>query len=249
MAQGESRVMVDVISAMRRSLIHAIALGLATTAWGVAAQPAVTEITVSGTGSVSLQPNMATINATIETNAQNANNAVSQNNATYERVVTALTQLGIARSDISLAYYNVNYNPKPAVMPPNGGGERYGYTVSRSFLVKVREIGKAGRVADACTSSGATAINGVSFGLSDPGVARGEATAKAVADARANAEALARATHLRITALKSVELAGPTVPVPMMRAMAAAVPNPPTEFDQSSVNVTVSITAVFLAEP
>lgn len=233
---------------MGRTFICVVAALALATSSAPAAPPAATEITVSGTGSVSLPPNVATVHAAVETNAPNANDAVSQNNATYNRILGALEKLGVARSDISLEYYNVNYNPRPAVMPPNPDGERYGYTVSRGFLVKVRDIGKAGRVADACTSSGATAINGVSFGLSDPGVARSQAAAKAVADARSNAEALAQATHLRIVALKSIELGGGVaVPVPMMRA--AAVPNPPTQFDQSNVNVTMSVTAVFLAEP
>jgi uncharacterized protein len=233
---------------MGRTFICVLAaLGLAT-ASALAAPPAATEITVSGTGSVSLPPNVATVNAAVETNAANANDAVAQNNTIYNRIVTALEQLGVARSDISLAYYNVNYNPRPAVMPPNPDGERYGYTVSRGFMVKVRDIAKAGRVADACTSAGATAINGISFGLSDPSVARTEAATKAVADARSNAEALAHATHLRIVALKSVELGGGLVgPVPLMRA--AAAPNAPTEFDQSNVNVTMTVTAVFLAGP
>jgi uncharacterized protein len=233
---------------MGRTFICALAaLGLAT-ASALAAPPAATEITVSGTGSVSLPPNVATVNAAVETNAANANGAVTQNNAIYNRIVTALEQLGVARGDISLAYYNVNYNPRPAVAPVSPNGERYGYTVSRGFMVKVRDIAKAGRVADACTSAGATAINGISFGLSDPGVARSQAAAKAVADARSNAEALAHATDLHIVALKSIELGGGLVgPVPLMRA--AAVPAAATEFDQSNVNVTMTVTAVFLAEP
>lgn len=235
---------------MGRTLICVlVALGLVTTS-ALATPPAATEITVSGTGSVALPPNVATVSAAVETNAANPNEAVAQNNTIYNRIVTALEQLGVARSDVSLEYYNVNYNPRPTIKPPNPDGERYGYTVSRGFRVKVREIGKAGRVADACTSAGATAINGVTFGLSDPGSARSEAAAKAVADARSNAEALANATHLRIVGLKSVELGGApgAVPVMMMRA-AAAAPNPPTEFDQSNVSVTISVTAVFLAEP
>lgn len=211
-----------------------------------AAQAAVTEITASGSGSVSLPPDMATINASVETNADNANDAIAQNNSRYERIVTALSNEGVARSDITLSYYNVNYNPRPQVMPPNPGGERYGYTVSRNFSVKVRKIASAGRVSDACMAAGATAINGVSFGLSNPATARGEATRKAVADARDNAQALAAAAGLRVTTIKSIELgAAVPGPVPMMRAAA----NAPTDFDQSNVNVTVSVTVVFFASP
>ena len=129
-----------------------------------------------------MAPDMATVDAGVDTNAANANDAISRNNVIYERVVAALERLGIARGEIALAYYNVNYNPPPRTAQPNSG-ERYGYTVSRSFTVKVREIGKAGAVSDACTTAGATAINGVSFGLADSAGARASATVKAVADA------------------------------------------------------------------
>ncbi|MGA8574148.1 MAG: SIMPL domain-containing protein [Candidatus Cybelea sp.] len=233
---------------MKRTFICLLAAFAVATCAAAAAQPSATEISASGSGSVTMAPDIATVDAGIETNAANANDAISQNNAIYERVVAALERLGVARADVALAYYNVNYNPRPRSAPPNPG-ERYGYTVSRTFTVKVRQIGKAGAVSDACTSAGATAINGVSFGLADSAAARTQATIKAVADARANAEALAQAAGLRIVAIKSMEVggAGPPGPVPMMRL--AAAPNPPTQFDQSNVNVTVSVSVVFLAEP
>jgi uncharacterized protein YggE len=207
----------------------------------------VSEITASGSGSVSLAPNMATVNGGVESNAESADDAIAQNNAIYNRIVASLTKLGIARSDITLAYYNINYNPRPKVMPPNSVEERYGYTVSRGFAAKVRRIGDAGRVSDACMSAGASSINGVSFGLADPAVARDQATHRAVADARANAEAIARAANLHIVGVKSIELSSPIgPPVPLMRAAAA---NVPTQFDQGNVTVTVSVTVVFRAAP
>jgi len=231
---------------MKRTFICLLAAFVVTAA-AAAAQTSATEITASGTGSVSLPPDMATVNAGIETNAENANDAISQNNAVYERVVAAVTRLGVSRSDVALSYYNVSYNPRPRTGVPSAG-ERYGYTVSRNFSVKVREISKAGSVSDACLSAGATAINGVSFGLSDPSAARSQATSQAVAEARANAQALAQAAGLHVTAIKSIELGGGGPgPVPLMRMAATA--NQPTEFDSSNVNVTVMVSVVFLAGP
>jgi uncharacterized protein YggE len=232
---------------MKRTFLCLLgAFALATSA--ASAAPSGTQITAGGTGSVSMPPDVATVTAAVETNAPNADDAISQNNATYNRVVAALEKSGVVRSDITLAYYNVSYNPPPQVTPPNPTGERYGYTVSRSFAVKVRQIGNAGRVSDACISAGATAINGMNFGLADPAAARQQATAKAVAAARANADAIARAAALRIVGIKSIELTSePSGPVPLMRA--AAMPASPTQFDQSNVNVTVSVSVVFVAEP
>ncbi len=234
---------------MKRTFFCLLLAVAASTGGALAAQSGVTEITASGTGSVSLPPDMATVNAAVETNAARAEEAVSQNNQIYERVVAALEKLGVARGDVTLAYYNVNYNPPPRVMPPPSNGERYGYTVSRTFSVKVRSIGKAGAVSDACVGAGATSINGVSFGLADPSAARAQAIAKAEADARNAAEALARTANVRIVSVKSIELqnggtVGPPVP---MGAMARAAT--PTVFDQSNVSVSVSVTVVFTAEP
>ncbi len=232
---------------MKRTLFAlAAALAIATPA-ALAAPASATEIAVSGNGSVSLPPNVATVNATVETNAPTADAAVSQNNAIYDRVVASVTKAGVARADVTLASYYMSYNPPPSVMPPNGGGTQYGYTVSRGFSVKVREVGNAGRVSDACTQAGATSIDGVTFGVADPSAARAQAVAKAVADARVSAEALARASGLHVVAIRRIEmLGGSSGPVPMMRA---AAPGQPTQFDQSNVNVTVSINVVFLAAP
>ncbi|HEY1883951.1 MAG TPA: SIMPL domain-containing protein [Candidatus Cybelea sp.] len=242
---------------MKRTFFCLLIAVAATTGGALAAQSGVTEITASGTGSVSLPPDMATVNAAVETNAARAEDAVSQNNQIYERVVAALERLGIARGDVTLAYYNVNYNPPPQVIPPAPNGERYGYTVSRTFSVKVRSIGKAGAVSDACIGAGATGINGVAFGLADPSVARAQAIAKAEAEARSAAQALARSAaqalartaNVRIVAVKSLELqnggmVGPPVPMGAMARAAA-----PTVFDQSNVSVSVSVTAVFTAQP
>lgn len=231
---------------MKRTFI-CLLVAFAALSGAAAAQTTATEITASGTGSVSLPPDVATLNATVETNSANAEDAISQNNTRYDRIVAALANVGVARADIALTYYNVSYDPRPRT-PPRNSDERYGYTVSRSFSVKVRKMASAGRVSDACIAAGATAINGVSFGLADPSAARAQATGKAVAEARVNAEALAAAAGVRIVSIKSIELiGGGPGPVPLMRA--AAGPNPSTEFDQSNVNVTVSVNVVFLAEP
>lgn len=232
---------------MKRTFFCLLVSFIAATSCAPAAQAGDTEITASGTGSVSMPPNMATVSAVVETYAEKANDAVSSNNQIYDRVVAAVERLGVARSDITLAYYNVSYNPRPAVTPPTTTGERYGYTVSRGFSVKARDIGKAGSISDACVGAGATGINGVSFGLSDQRAARATAMTRAMAEARSNAESLARAASLHIVSIKSVELnnggfVGP--PQPMIARVSA-----PTEFDQSNVNVTVSVTAVFIAQP
>jgi uncharacterized protein YggE len=227
-----------------------IALSLAALPVGATAQTAAgTEISATGSGSISLPPDVATVSANVTTNDPSADAAVAANNAIYGRIVTALTKLGIARDDVTLAAYTMNYNPRPHVLPPDAAEQRYGYTVSRDFNVKVRQVDAAGRVADACTHSGATSLGGVTFGVADTNEARGRAIALAVADARAKAQALASAAHLQLTTVKTMSVDDGGGVRPAFRLMAAAPNAAPTQFDQSNVDVAVSVNVTYAAQP
>lgn len=235
---------------MTRSLAFLAALLFATATAAPAAT--VTHISVTGEGTIAVTPDLATLRASIENTNDSAQDAVSQTNATYTHVVDAVVAFGIARSDVTLAYYNVSYNPRPTVsagenIPPG----RYGYTVTRTFDVKVRDVNKAGAVVDALTKAGVTNIESVAFTASDPSHARSEAAVKAMADARAKAQDVARAAGLHITGIARITYGGAPVVQPMMRAMAmsAAQAPAPTAFDQENVNVTVNLSVVFLAQP
>ena len=211
----------------------------------------VTHITAAGHGAVSLDPNEATIRATVQTNADRAAEATAQNSAIYERVTAALTASGIARSDVTLAYYNMGYNPRPAEASQRAPGAIYGYTVTRSFDVNVRDIAKAGSVVDTLSHAGATNIDNISFGVADPTRARSEATSRAIAEARTRAEAAARAAGLRITGIESIGLDGggqivrPGIAADVFSMKAAA----PTTFDSGSITISADVTIVFLAQP
>lgn len=233
---------------MKRSFLCLLTVFLLVSRGAVAAGSGDAEITASGSGSMWLAPDLATVSAGIDTNAPTAGQALARNNQTYDRIVAALRGLGIARDDVALLSYNVSYNPPPQIAPPVASGERYGYTVSRAFMVKVRDIGKAGTVTDACVSAGAGAIDGVAFSLGNPEAGRAQAIAAAVADARKNAEALAKAASLHIVGIKSIELrnASSYAPGPQMLTRGAAKA---TAFDQGNVAVEATVTVVFIAQP
>jgi len=218
----------------------------------LAASPAVaaakpTQITVAGSGSVALMPDQATVSATVATNAATAAEAVDANNRIYASVVQAVQRAGVDRNDITLSYYNIDYIPKPQAMPGNPiPDQRYGYNVNRSFVIKVRAIGKAGAVVDAAASVESTTIGGVSFGVADSSAAMKTATTRAVNDARSKAQQLAAAAGLHIVGIAKISQGGTNTVQPMFRATAMAAA--PTTFDAGSVNVTTEVTIVYLAQ-
>jgi uncharacterized protein YggE len=219
----------------------------------VASAATVTHISASGEGTVAVVPDEAAIRASITTNAERAEDAVSQSNTIYNRAVNAVVAMGVARDDVTLAYYNFNYNPRPAGQPnePPPIGQ-FGYVVTRSFDVKVRNVNKSGDIADALTKAGVTNIESVTFGSSNPAHARSEATAKALADARAKAEDAAKAAGLHITGIEQITFGGGGTVVPLVRAAtlsAQPAPMAPTVFDAASVKVTTFLTVIYLAQP
>jgi hypothetical protein len=233
---------------MKKTLVLVAMLLVAT----ISAAPAatITHISVSGEGTVALVPDQATIRASVVTNADSAENAVSQNNTIYAQLVDAAVGTGVVRDDITLAYYNISYNPRPKPQPgeiaPTG---QFGYVVSRSFDVKVRSVGKTGSVVDALTKAGVTNVENVSFGVADSSRALATATAKAMADARTKADEIAHAAGLHVVGIEQIASGGGIrMPVPMMKTMAVSAAAP-TVFDSGNVNVTADLTVVFLAQP
>ncbi len=222
-------------------------------AGGIAGAAQSTAISVVGNATVTMVPDQATVNASVITTESSASQAVSENNSRYGAITAALVRAGINRDDVTLSYYNVNYVPRPNAnaMPANPSpDDRYGYTVTRSFAVKVRSIDRAGAVVDAATAAGATNIDSVSFGLANADRARAQAARKAVDDARAKAEDLAKAAGLHITGIRSIEFeAAPGIIRPMAMAKEAGPAQAPTVFDSGDVNVTANVTVVFSAAP
>jgi uncharacterized protein YggE len=206
-----------------------------------------TRIIVTGTGTVTLPPDEATVDAHVETNSAVATDAVAQNEATYERVVNALLGIGIPRASITLQGYNVSYaappNPKPATPNPY---VRYGFTVTRSFEISTRTLPLAGKIVDTATAAGATGISGVSFGLSNASAAAREAMRVAVHDATSKAKSLAADAHLRIIGVLTVQLEGGQ---PGTRVIAAERAAPATTFEPGNTTVTESVDMVFIAKP
>ncbi len=229
---------------MKRTFL-CLLLVLAITSPVRADPPGTSEITVTGRGAIAMAPNVAVVAAGVQSNAPTAAQALASNNAAYDGILAALSRLGVARGDIAMTGYNIRY---AAPRPAQSDGELSGYTVSRDFSVKVRDVAKAGEVTDACTGAGATSINGVDFTLADTETGRKQAIALAMADARRNADLLARESGLHVVGIAKVALDNATYFEPNMRAIANVTART-TAFDQGNVEVAASVTVVFLAKP
>ncbi len=229
-------------------LALALAVGPLTGALaGAAAQsppvlPEPPSITVTGSAVASAPPDTAEVNAGVVTQATTAAQAMAQNNAAMEKVLKALTAVGIADRDVRTTGVSV----LPQRSQPQAGRQQLpaivGYEVSNQVHVKVRDLGSLGRLLDTLVGQGANALGGIRFSIADPAPLLQQARTKAIADARQKAQVYAAAAGVKLGRVMFIRDATASPPRHFeMRVMASpgAVPVAPGE---QEVEVSVSVT-------
>lgn len=202
-------------------------------------------IMVTGQGEAAAAPDIATINAGVQTRATSAIEAAKENEATVAKVMEALEDAGVDEKDIQTSDYSI----WPDQRRETRGDDNVvidGFRVSNSVRVTVRELDALGELLGAVTSAGANSINGINFSVEDPGALEARAREAAMDDARVRAEALAELAGVELGEVLQITMsAGGGYPRPLamarMEAMDAA-PAPSISPGQSSVTVSVQIT-------
>jgi len=196
-------------------------------------------VTVSGTATISSDPDEATVTLGVVTNALTAEAAMRDNAKRMEDVIAAIRRAGVAADDVATAW--VNLYPRY----DDAGVTIVGYTAENQVNATVRDMDSIGEVIDAAIAAGANLSSGISFGLSDESQGVEAALADAVADARSKAEALAAATGAQLGVVVQVVESGTPAPSPLYRDYAvaeAASAAPPIETPTIERQVSVSVT-------
>ncbi|MDQ6826571.1 MAG: SIMPL domain-containing protein [Candidatus Eremiobacteraeota bacterium] len=216
-------------------------------------------LTVSGEGVVTRPPDIATLNVSIETNADSASAAVSDNNRKFDDLKGRMHAMGVAEGDINASTYSVNFNPpQPPTLSegaavarpiPYPNPQRYGYVVTRSITIKLRNINDAGKAIDESVAAGATNIYGVQFSVSDQRSVYAAALRSAVEDAQSQARAMAQAAHMRILRIKSMQSGYSPGPIMMRGTAQRSAPIPaqgvPTVIKPENLDVRANVTIVY----
>lgn len=218
--------------------LHIISAASLATAGLVAAAPALAQpvvpsapyqavdlplITVAATGEVQSKPDMATIGTGIETQAPTAREAMAQNAAKMEKLVSAMVKAGIERKYIRTSSINLNarydYSTSREGQPPRF----LGYQASNQVQVEIRDLDRVGELIDTMVANGANNLNGPSFGFKDDAALLMQARGKALKAAKERADYYAAQAGYRTVRLVSItEGGGGQMPFPMPVAMMEA---------------------------
>lgn len=214
----------------------------------VAAQDPTTKpehtLSVSGTGSVSVKPDVADVTVGVTVQRDNAGDAAADAANVMDAVITAVKALGIAEEDIQTTTLNLSpvydYDRTPYRL--------VGYTASNMVTVTVRDLAQTGPVIDAATGAGATDVNGISFRLQDQSAAETEAREMAVRAARAKADTIATTAGTEITGIISIAETNAPVPMPQYYAADMAAgreASAPTPVLAGTIEVRVDVAIVY----
>ena len=171
-------------------------------------------ISVSGTGRVKAEPDVADINLGVTKQGNDAMEASSKAAEAMDTMIEALLGLGIAENDIQTTSLNLNPTYDWEDNPPN----IVGWEANNMVRVTVRDINSVGNVVDTATKAGATNVNGISFRVEDPTAAEAEARTAAVQAAELKATQLAQAAGVNIVGVISISESGGQQPEPIYMA-------------------------------
>ena len=163
---------------------------------------AVRTISVSGTGEVRAEPDIATVSTGVEVTGETVAEARGGAAEAAAAVIAALLAGGVEEDDIR----TVDFSIYPMYDYRDETPRVTGYVVSNTVLVTVRDVERVGELIDAVAAAGGDAVrfHGISFSHEDPASLADEARELAIADAHARAEHLAELTGVVLGSVISV---------------------------------------------
>jgi uncharacterized protein len=231
-------------------LITVLALGAVLTACGPASlavqtQPPQRTITVTGTGKVTLTPDIAYISIGVHTENASAKEAVSNNTTQAQAVIAAIKGFGVVDKDIQTTNFSINPQQQ---YDANGKVTGIQYVVDNTVYVTVRNLTKLGDLLDSTVNAGANNINSIQFDVADKTGALSQARLAAVADAKKQADELTKATGVTLDVVQTISYYDTTAPVTVQYAKSDVMMAPaaaPVPIQAGSMQIYTTVTIVY----
>jgi uncharacterized protein YggE len=196
--------------------------------------------TVTGVGVARVRgtPDTLTLELGVTSRAKSAGEALSQNSASAQKVISILVEAGIDKKDIQTSNFSIT------PVTDERGATVIGYSVDNLLTVTLRDLGRAGTLIDRATEVAGddVVVRGLAFSIDDDSDLVATARQEAVKRARSQAEQLAGAAGVGLGSVVDIHESSPSVG-PVLEHGAAASAAAPIE--PGSEILTVEVTIVF----
>ncbi len=203
-----------------------------------------TTLSISATGSVDVEPDIAFITAGVSSEADTAAKAMQDNSAAMNGVFSALERASVAKRDMQTS--NFSLQPRYDYSNRDGNPPRLiGYTASNQLTVRVSDLDNLGKTMDALVEAGGNTFSGLRFALDDDRNARNQARSLAMRDAIARAELYANASGYNVARIVTISESGDFSPQPVQMAQARGMVAESTPIAAGEVGYSVTVNVTF----
>lgn len=206
-------------------------------------------VTVSGSGEILTEPDLASLGIGVEARAPTVDAARRQVNDTVRAVLDLTRARSIPEQQVSSAALMVR--PDYQWMPESREQKLLGYVVTRQMTIRLTDISMLGEVLEGVLELGINQVNPPIFDTTARAELERQALAAAAKDARQRARVLARALDMDLGPAHRIEATGGPVVRPMAeRVMAASSADDAGSYQTGEIRIDGRVTASFeLLEP
>ncbi len=202
-------------------------------------------ISITGTGSVNAIPDIAIVEAGLETSAKTVGEAQKDNTKKMNQFLKDVDSYGVKEQDRKTTEYSIY--PKYEYQK-DGRQNLIGYSISNRVQLKIRDFAKLPDILQAIGNAGLNQVGSFSFSIDDDEKLKQEALEKAIKNTSEKADRLERVGNIHVGKIVSFQESSMPTPIAYdMRAgyelkNAAAPSAPPkTEAGTQEINVTVNV--------
>ena len=213
-------------------------------------------IIVTGTSSIELEPDMATLRLGVESSASNVSEARNNAAISINKMLDVMKDAGIDDDDIQTTAFNIY--PEYEYIEVNENGrirgvqELTGFTVSNMLLVMVKNLDDIAGIIDKVTGAGGNDVrfNSINFDIQDPVPYQSELRKLAVEDGVTKASQLAEYSGVKLGAITMITDYSSQASVAQDKTVFAerAMAIPSTNINPGSLSLSMRIDMVFEIE-
>jgi hypothetical protein len=205
-------------------------------------------ITVSAQGKTTAIPDIAETSFSIVAQGTDPNALANENNEKMNAVIKFVKGKGVDEKDIQTTGYNLQ--PNYSYDRNTGKSSIFGYTLTQSVSVKIRDFSRIGDILAGLTPLGVNQVSGPNFTIDDPEKYMALARADAIAKVQKQASDMVRAAGASLGEIVTISESGQPYPIyygakayGLGGADSAAVPpSPVVQPGSQDVTDTVTIT-------
>ena len=231
---------------IRRAWLAAL-LAVTVAPWNVQAEERPRTVSVSGSGEVTAEPDLARVTLGVEARRPALADARAEVSATVDRILALTRELKIDPKHVDAT--RVQVQPEYSWNDKDRKRILLGYIVSRQVEVELRDLEQLGVLLERAVDAGVNQVSDPQLDSTKRKSLEREAMAKAVEDARLNAETLARSAGAKLGPVRMLNGSSSAPPMPMYRrsamAMADAAAAPEATYEPGEMKFSAVVNAEY----